>query len=409
MFFRRHLSDVLLSGASNDKVRLLFGARQTGKTALLAHLLAGAETASFNLQDSSLRRRLESDPSSFSREVRALPRATRHVLVDEVQKVPALLDEIQDLYDADPTRYQFFLTGSSARRLRTHSSNLLPGRSHVYSIYPISRWETDTHLADSWPWSQAATPCDDPPFPAQGLERMLVYGGLPGVRQENPDSAPRTLEAYVENYVEEEIRREAAARDLGAFSTFLRLAAFEAGRTINLAHLSQETGIAATTVRNFYQVLVDTFIGHWMEPYSRPGRKRLLSTPRFYFFDLGVRNAAARLALDDRLLDSGSGPLFEQWVALELLARAGYRGRSHRVSFWRTKNGAEVDFVYEAPREDVPIEVKWTSRPRPGDARHVETFLDLYPERAHRGVVICRVEQVQQLTDRVVALPWSAL
>ncbi len=99
----------------------------------------------------------------------------------------------------------------------------------------------------------------------------------------------------------------------------------------------------------------------------------------------------------------------EHWVAQELIARAGYAGRPHRVSFWRTAYGAEVDFVWEAPREDIPIEVKWTARPRPGDARHLETFLDEFPGRARRGLLVCRCAHPQQLTDRVRALPWHAL
>jgi predicted AAA+ superfamily ATPase len=122
-----------------------------------------------------------------------------------------------------------------------------------------------------------------------------------------------------------------------------------------------------------------------------------------------VRNAAAELPLEARLADAQAGPLLEQWVAQELIARAHYLGRGYRVSFWRTTSGAEVDFVWETPREDVPIEVKWTARPRPSDARHLETFLDLYPPRARRGLLVSRCMKPEQLTERVRAVPWYSL
>jgi predicted AAA+ superfamily ATPase len=217
------------------------------------------------------------------------------------------------------------------------------------------------------------------------------------------------LAAYVDHYLEEEIRREALVRDMGPFVAFLRLAAAESGQQLNLARLSQESGIAASTLKNYFQVLVDTFVGYWLPIYARRTRKRLLTTPRFYFFDLGVRNAAAELPLDARLADVHAGPLLEHWVAQDLIARAGYRGRGHRISFWRTASGAEVDFVYESPREDVPIEVKWTARPRPSDARHLEAFLSQYPDRARRGLLVCRCPSPEQLSERVQAIPWHAL
>jgi predicted AAA+ superfamily ATPase len=390
-------------------VRLLLGARQTGKTALLRELLQGNDASLWDLQDSRLRLRLEADPSAFSRAVRALPAETATVVVDEIQKVPALLEEVQHLHDAQPGRWEFFLTGSSARRLRAGSANLLPGRSHVYALFPVNAWEVEGERASGWPFSPPAGSCASPKFPAQPLERLLTLGSLPGIRSEPAATAALTLEAYVANYLEEEIRREALARDLGAFSVFLQLAAVESGRVLNISGLSVESGVPATTLKNYYGVLVDTLVGTFLRPYSRPGRKALLTSPRFLFFDVGVRNAAAGLPLTGQMVATEGGPLLEQWATLELCARASWLGRSHRVSFWKTRSGAEVDIVYESPEEDVPIEVKWTSSPRPGDARHVETFLDAYPDRARRGIVLCRVDRPQQLTDRVVALPWDSL
>ena len=163
------------------------------------------------------------------------------------------------------------------------------------------------------------------------------------------------------------------------------------------------------TIRNFCRVLVDAFVGYWVPPYGHSGRKAILSTPRFLFFDLGVRNASAEVALSQALLKTEAGPLFEQWALLELIARCTYLGRGHHVSFWRTRHGAEVDAVVETPRRDIPIEVKWTENPRPTDARHLELFLDTHPKRAKHGYIVCRVPHALKLTDRVTAIPWQQL
>jgi predicted AAA+ superfamily ATPase len=248
-----------------------------------------------------------------------------------------------------------------------------------------------------------------PPFAPLTLNRLLRLGCLPGIRAEGSATAGATLAAYVEYYLEEEIRREAVVRDLGPFAVFLRLAATESGRQVNVARLSQESGIPASTIKTYYQVLVDTFVGHWMTIYRGRTRKRLLTTPRFYLLDVGVRNAAAETVIRHRVPDELGGALLEQLVAQDLIARAAYSGRGHAVSFWRTTYGVEADLVWEAPREDVPIEVKWTARPRPVDARHLETFLEEFPRRARRGLLVCRCPEPQQLTKRVRAIPWDRL
>lgn len=411
VYFRRYLEPVLAGGVSRNKVRLILGARQSGKTALLRHLVTGG-VRFYDLAQADLRRRFEADPGAFAREVRALPRSLSHIVVDEIQKVPALLDEVQSLYDEAPTRRQFFLTGSSARRLRERSANLLPGRSHEWRLHPVCGWEVRGASDLALPGAHRSRPevhDGDRPFPPIDLHRALRFGSLPGVRGEGPATAERTLAAYVDTYLEQEIRQEALVRDMGSFVAFLRLAAAESGRQTNLAKLSQESSVPASTLKNHYQVLVDTFVGHFVPAYSRRARSRVLTTPRFYFFDVGVRNAAADMPMDVRVLGELGGPLLEHWVAQELLARASYLGRGHRVSFWRTSTGLEVDFVWETPREDLPIEVKWSARPRATDARHLERFLDRYRGRARRGLIVCRCPEPQRLTRRVTAIPWDRL
>ena len=287
MYHRRSLETGLADGASRYKVRLLFGARQTGKTSLLQRLADRETWQVYNLQDRSLRLSWEANPGAFLAELRALPRRIRRVAIDEVQKVPALLDEVQAAYDADPRRFEFYLTGSSARRLRARSANLLPGRCHVFHLHPLVRTEVSgwqSAVPATWGGAGLAVPASGAagaatPFPTWSLEDDLLYGALPGLRAETRAARGRTLTAYVEVYLEEEIRREALVRDVGAFANFVHLAAVESGRIINLSKLSQESGIPAATLRNFYQVLQDTFVGWTLPPYSRSTRRRLLTTP----------------------------------------------------------------------------------------------------------------------------------
>ncbi|MEI7437028.1 MAG: AAA family ATPase, partial [bacterium] len=334
-----------MSAESRVKVHLLFGARQTGKSTLLRKI-GGSDALFFNLQERRTRLEMERDPHALTQILEADSRDHLMVCVDEIQKVPALLDEVQFLFDRNPGRYEFFLTGSSARRLKTTSANLLPGRAHLFHLCPLVLTERE-----GTPPSRVF-PLDTGPgfrglFPSTTLPDLLLFGNLPGVTQEPPASRVRTLSAYVELYLEEEIRREALVRDVGAFQQFLELAAMESGRTMHLTNLSKESGVAVATLRTFYQVLEDTFVGYRIPAFGAAGRKRVLTTPRFLFFDTGIRNAAARLQMTGDLLKTQMGLLFENWVGLELLHRCLHAGRLWRLSYWRTVHGAEVDYVLE--------------------------------------------------------------
>ncbi|MFZ2653555.1 MAG: ATP-binding protein [Victivallales bacterium] len=391
-----------------NKIRIVFGARQTGKTVLMKKILPGKNSLIFNLQDSSLRQQFERDPSLLRKELAALPAGITHVGIDEIQKVPALLNELQFIYDADKKRFQFFITGSSARKLLQHSANLLPGRSHVFHLFPVCLPEVESCKGVSTGGTFHIRTMH-PPFPGMSLERNLLFGNLPVVRSENENTAQATLDSYVKTYLEEEIRSESLVRNVGAFHVFLRLAAIESGAQVNLSGLSQESGIPLSSLKNYYQILVDTFIGFWLYPYKRSGRKRLLTSPRFYFFDPGVRNAAAEISTDTNILNELGGKLLEEWVGIELYQRAQYAGRGFGVGFWRTVSGAEVDFVWQSPEEDIPIEVKWTENPTSKDARHLEIFLDEYPRLCKKGFIVCRVHRTRQISERITAIPWNEM
>lgn len=379
---------------------LVLGARQTGKSTLLNHTIAPSQrTFYINLQDRRLRRKYEVDEGLLVRELTADGNIDS-VFIDEIQKVPGLLDDVQHLYDQDPRRFRFFLTGSSARQLKRKSANLMPGRVHTLNLSPVLQAEQ--------------RPCEILPlkmdyemkFPKRGLSDYLIFGNLPGLYQEERKSWTETLSAYVELYIENEIRQEHIVDDMGAFTRFLRIAALESGQRVNFSKLADVVGVAVNTLRNFYQVLEDTYVGLRIRPFGR-SRKRILQAQRFLIFDLGIRHLLADLPLNDSLLKLDSGHIFEQWVLAELHYRCMYLGKGYRLSTWQTATGAEVDAIIETPEIVVPIEVKWTETPSPRDAAHVETFLNLHDDCTHRGYVVCRCPRKQQLTERVTAIPWD--
>ncbi len=183
------------------------------------------------------------------------------------------------------------------------------------------------------------------------------------------------LRSYVITHLEEEIRREALVKDWSAFLRFLQLAASESGEVINYARIADDVGIAPATVRSHYQLLEDIFIGFTVPGYSRSPRNNLTSTPRFFFFDLGIRHAAAGLTPGREAVMSDPGRYLQQWVGIELWKRPGYLGAG-RLHHLRTKDGTEIDFLVETAGQIISVEVKWTERPRPEDARHLIKLLE---------------------------------
>ena len=407
----RWLQSSLAEDLRKPFVHILFGARQTGKSTLLSHLLP-APSLHYNLADPEERSRLLADSGTFRRECEALPARTEpHVVfVDEAQAVPAVFDAVQVLYDRAKLRWKFVLCGSSARKLRQTGANLLPGRSLLHRLFPLILAErpaaTDTSAAPLVLPIPAAGAGST--FPVAGLEERLAYGDLPGVVLLDEADRTRILSTFATVYLEEEIRREALVRDWGGFVNFLRLAARESGNVVNYANLSREVGLSVPTIKSHYQLLEDMFAGVRIPAYSGSARKALLSTPRFVLFDLGIRHAASGAQPGVDVVRADPGRYFEQWVVLELWKRVQYLGAG-RLSFYRTRGGAEIDVVVERPDGAlVPVEVKWTQRPAPGDARHVEAFVREH-SAATEGFVVCRCPRPMRLTPHVTAIPWFAL
>jgi uncharacterized protein len=395
-------------------VHIVFGARQTGKSTLLRKLLPDAALW-IDLASPAERAEYLREPDRLVQRCRALPksRARATVVVDEAQNVPAIFDAVQHLYDSDRRRWRFVLCGSSARKLRVTGANLLPGRSLLLHLYPLLLAERPPAVSERM---GARTPSplpmpargvvDEPWFPAANLLERMTFGELPGVATAARTHRAELLRAYSLVYLEEELRREALVKNWPAFARFLQLAASEAGQMINYAGISRESGVSLPTVKTYYQLLEDMFLGFRVTAFSGSPRKSLLSTERFYFFDIGVRNAAAELPLETAAVRANPGPLFEQWIGIELWKRLQYLGNG-RLHYLRTKAGAEVDFIVARGGRLTPIEVKWTEHPTLADARHLLTFLREHPRRARHGYLICRCRAPLALSSVVTALPWS--
>ncbi len=346
---------------------------------------------------------------------RALPLQPqgRVVFVDEAQTVPAIFDAVQHLYDADKARWRFVLCGSSARKLRMTGANLLPGPSFLHHLHPLVLAEQPAPMpADRdqsplpFPWPHGEGPALA--FPAWELEPRLAYGALPGVIASAESDRADILRAFATAHLEEEIRRETMVRDWGVFLRFLRFAALESGQILNYAAISHETGASAHTVKSYYQMLEDMFVGVHVPAFSRSPRKNVLSTSRFFFFDLGIRHAAAGLNPSVETVQGNPGPLFEQWVGMELWRRLQYLGDG-QLHYFRTRDGAEVDFVVVRKGKLIPIEVKWTDRPGAKDARHLRRFIAEHTTTVDAGYVICRCPTPQLIEERILAIPWFCL
>ena len=385
-YVRRLIEGRIKHTLERNKSVLLLGARQTGKTTVTNRFRHDL-LISFMRPD--IRQRYEKSPHLLTGEVEALSSGKSDkrplVILDEVQKVPVILDVVQDLIDRG--KANFILTGSSARKLRHGATiNLLPGRVVAFRMDPFSLQE----------------------LPAKNLNERLFYGSLPGIIAVGARSDRETdLESYVTTYLEEEIRSEAAVRNLGDFARFLELAASESGGIVNLRKLSQEIGISHTTIGAYYQILEDCLIAERIEPLTESKtRKKLTRSDKYLFFDLGVRRLAAHEGT--RPPRETMGILFEQFIGLELLRSVRINGHGTRIRFWRDPDGPEVDWVIDDNGVYTPLEVKWTENPASSDIRHLEVFLSEY-KSAETGFLICRVPRKTKLSEKVFALPWQSI
>lgn len=340
----------------------LLGPRQTGKSTLLRRAFPKARY--IDLLESDTFRELSAYPESLRQ---SLGPQERMVIIDEIQKLPHLLDEVQALLDRNKN-LRFILTGSSARKLKRGRANLLAGRAWFCRLHPLVSSEVSY----------------------EKLTRRLNVGSLPAVL----DSAVpnEDLRAYVGGYLKEEILAESAVRSIERFSRFLEVAALTNAHVLNFASVSNDTGIPARTVREHYQMLEDTLLGFQLPPFRGAGKRKPVATAKFYFFDVGVANTLMRRG-EIRPGSELYGMAFEHQVFLELRAYLDYERLDAELTFWRTHSGYEVDFVVEGR---VAIEVKSSRRVSVTDLRGLRALSE-ETRLSHRIVV--SMEPHERTTD----------
>lgn len=299
------------------KSLILLGPRQTGKSTLLKILLPNVLT--LNLLDHALFRQLIAHPESLRQMMPPVSDAPKVAVIDEVQKIPELLDEVQFILDSR-SDIRFILTGSSARKLKRGHANLLGGRARFANLLPLV-------------------------FPEIGelrLEDRISRGSLPAIL-DSPEYQ-EDLKAYVGGYLREEIQAESLVRNLGNFSRFLEVAALCNGEQVNFAQVNSDTGIPQRTVKDYFTILEDTLIGFFLKPFIKTKKRKAVSTPKFYFFDLGVTNALlSRFSVAPGTVEYGRA--IEHLIFCELRAYLSYARRDDRLGYWRSQTQFEVDFT----------------------------------------------------------------
>ncbi len=361
--------------AAGRETFFLWGPRQTGKTTLLRQSYPDATWVDL-LKADEYRRYLER-PELLREELIAQPRPGQ-VVIDEVQKVPAILDEVHWLHDN--RRIQFALCGSSARKVRRGEANLLGGRAVRYELHGLTAAEI-----------------------GQGFDlvRLLNHGYLPSIYES--DRPDRLLASYVGDYLKEEVAAEGLVRNLPVFSAFLNAAALSDGDLVNFANIARDCGVSGHTVKGYFGILEDTLIGRWLPAYTKRPKRRVVAAPKFYFSDVGVVNDLARRG---RLQPGGElfGKAFENWVLHELLAYKAYHETRADLSYWRLASGIEVDFI--VGNMTVAIEAKASTKITADHLKGLRHLREDHPRV--RRVVVCLESKRRTTEDGIEILPVPA-
>lgn len=369
---------------SPNRSYFLFGPRQTGKSTYVNSCLA-PEDLYISLLSQRVYLSYLRNPDQFRQEV--LAHHARHktftCVVDEIQKIPALLDEIHDLIETVGIR--FVLTGSSARKLKRGAANLLAGRANTYHLYPCIYEE----LGKSF-----------------DLEKALTIGCLPYLWSNDLSSGEQTefLRSYTDVYLREEIQAEGVVRNIAPFTRFVDIAANNDGEIVNYTNIARECGVSVKTIQEYYQILEDTFIAYRVDPWIKSVRKRLVSHPRYYLFDMGVSNALCHYYLE--LSPIVRGRRFEQFIILQLLAMNDYYRLDLEFFFWRTNTGVEIDLILTRAKKPVfAIEIKSTTIIKNDDAYALREFKTEYPEVD--AYILSPIERPRLLEYGIEVLPWK--
>ena len=343
MMYKRMLSPVI---SSHNYSILLLGPRQTGKSTFLRNMRPDLE---LNFADEKIFLEFSSDPERLRAMLQA--KKPRTIFIDEVQRLPSVLNTIQALIDQDKKKYRFLLSGSSARKLKRGQANLLPGRIITYSLGPLNLLETG----------------NDRP-----LRELMSYGCLPGIVTEpNAKLKKAVLTSYAGTYLKEEIQAEALTKNIEGFSRFLLTAAAKNGEFLDYSKLASQSAISQKTASRFFEILEDTLIVRRLHSFASSDQRRLIKHPKFYFFDVGVLNGLLNNFTPslDRI-----GGLFETLVVNQLADLVNSAGATARFSTYRTDRGAEIDLILETDNGSFAIEIKASQNVGLTDLRYLRQF-----------------------------------
>ena len=329
----------------------LFGARGTGKTTLLQKTFSKKDSIFIDLLDVKVFEEFLEDPGRFEDLIKINKK--KRIIVDEIQKLPKLLDTVHRYIQKE--KRQFILTGSSSRRLKQKGVNLLAGRAWVYHLYPL----TSTELGKKF-----------------NLKKALERGTLPeAFLSTSKFSAGEYLKAYTGTYLEKEIQQEQWVRKLQPFRKFLSVAAQMNGKIINKLKIAKDISVDDVTIAKYFEILEDTLLGKMLPAFHHSVRKAQKQAPKFYFIDLGIQRALSKtLSLNLLPQTTVYGEAFEHWFLMEVIKTADYKRLDWEYSYLRTKDNLEIDLIIRQPKNLLLIEVKSTNRIKPEDAKTLETL-----------------------------------
>ncbi len=360
----------------------LFGARGTGKTTLLRSLPFLKSAFYIDLLNSDSEEQYTLRPQLLIEQAEALAEGD-WIVIDEIQKIPKLLDHVHILIEQK--KINFALTGSSSRKLKRGGANLLAGRAYSFSLYPFTTYELREHF---------------------DLHQALQWGTLPVITSlKNDKDRERYLRTYAQTYLKEEILIEQLVRNLDPFRLFLPIAAQMNTMIINYSNISKDTGVDYKTIQNYYQILVETNLGIFLEPYNKSVRKVQKQAPKFYLYDMGVKRSLER-KLTLPLLEQTTeyGEAFECWFVNECFRLNHYLELDYEFSYLRTRDDVEVDLIINRPnKSQVLLEIKSSTSV---DERHVKSLQHFENDfSGARFICACRVEQPQKIGN-IEILPY---
>lgn len=366
---------ILVLDLPENQSAFLWGPRKTGKTTYLKSEFPDSIVYDFLQTDLFLE--FSKRPSLLREQLMAKePEALKHpIILDEVQKIPQIMDEVHWLIENKGLR--FILCGSSARKLKRGGANLLGGRAWRFEMLPLV-----TPELKNW-----------------DLLTVLNRGLIPSHYLD--ENYTRSLRAYSQDYLKEEIFAEGIVRNIPSFSRFYDAMAFTHGEMVNYSNIARDCGVDSKTVREYYQILVDTLMGKMIEPFKkRQNRQVITKSPKFYLFDVGVAGAITRRTIPE---EKGElfGKAFEHFIFMELIAYNSYKELDIDVNFWRTKSGLEVDFILG--NGEIALEIKGTSRIDKRELYPLTAFLNEFP--SSKAFIVCN-EKTERVVDQIRIIPY---